>query len=112
MSEPDHPLVEAVASALHPQAFKEAKASSPTMRRYYRVICDKAREEARAALAAIEAAKYRVVPVHATDSMIHQGASYIDHHPSVYMSGPKPGSKLCAAGVWDTMLAAAPKITE
>lgn len=47
-----------------------------------------------------------LLPQRATDHMEHAGGCAIEH-PNVYMGGPKPGSKLRAVRVYETMTAAA-----
>ena len=66
-------------------------------------------EAARAALAAIEAAGYRVVPVEPTEEMVDRiGAELV--RPNVYMGGTPPGAKLRARSNYAAMLAARPKV--
>ena len=64
-------------------------------------------EAARANRLGDEARGLRVVPVEATEEMIHGGACSVEH-PTVRMGGPHPGAKLRARRIWDTMLAASP----
>lgn len=59
---------------------------------------EEAEDEARAALAAIEAAGYRVLPVEVTDDM-EVAANEMLH------------DWVCAQQCWDAMLDAAPKVT-
>jgi len=63
--------------------------------------------EAQAALAAIEAAGFMVVPVEPTEAMVHQGGSAFDH-PSLYMGGPSHTGKRKADAIYRAMIAAAP----
>lgn len=73
-------LVEKIAAAINPLAFEEAAAwenCSPTMQNYYRVICDKARERARAIIARIEAEGMVIVPREPTDEMVAVAADII-----------------------------------
>ena len=85
----DHPLVEAVAAAIRPS--------------------QSCRDIARAALAAIEAADWRVVPVEPTKAMAKAGdetGCFLCDAESV---NPHLDS---AVSVYEAMLAAAPKVTE
>lgn len=70
--------------------------------RFDSMTASPAREQARAALAAIEAAGYRVVPVEPTEEMAMRAAVILDRDPRPAL----------AATLYAAMLDAAPKVTE
>lgn len=92
-------LIEAVAKAM----FARDMPSSDWDDKYDEDVREPYRKNARAALAAIEAQGYRVVPVEPTNAMVD--AMYAldkvdDRWPA------------CADDIWRAMLSAAPKLTE
>ena len=69
--------------------------------------CDDAEEHARAALAAIEAAGYRVVPVEPTEAMEMDGKCEL-----IALAADLATSKWAAKKVYEAMVQAAPKVNE
>ena len=69
------------------------------------------RYDATAALTALRAYLaangLRVVPVVATEGMVHGGGCALDH-PGIYMSGPSIAQRKRATRVWETMVECAP----
>ncbi len=94
-------LIEAVAKAIYERKALEIGNIRPwlSVSSVQRVISF---EDARAALAAIEASGYRVVPKEPTDEMAENARN------AIYKLLP---SKLRAKAVYVAMLAAAPKVT-
>ena len=91
-------LIEAVAKALHDTVpGSEAWGIYPAIRAHFAA-------KARAALSAIEANGYRVVPVEPTGRMIADGAGV--------NLGKDPDLINVASITWRAMLSAAPKLTE
>jgi hypothetical protein len=59
-------------------------------------------------LAQREADGFVMVPVEATEKMIHQGGSSFDH-PSLYMGGPSHTGRRKADAIYRAMIAARPR---
>ncbi|MBU6408056.1 MAG: hypothetical protein KGS44_13160 [Alphaproteobacteria bacterium] len=74
-------VVERLAKAINPLAFEEVGApqnKGPVMQGYYAVICNKAREQARAVLTELSAMGLVVVPREPTEDMLKAGTETLN----------------------------------